>query len=217
MSSETHITDCGLTGIKAIPYGLHMCHFYEKRQDLSATLVPYFVAGLQKNERCIWITAEPLDARAAEAELAGAGLNVPAMDRKGSLLIRDHADWYGKAGSLDAGKVIAHWLEEERRALDEGYIGLRIAGNTSFLKAADWSTYMDYEQRVDDAFASRRIVTLCSYPVNPRAATDVLEVARRHSCTLERPDEGWQILTNRPDLDFFDSRQKNGVRPHFSG
>jgi len=197
MNGHAHITDCGLTGIKAIPYGLHMCHFYERRQDLSETLVPYFVAGLQKNERCIWITAEPLDARAAEAELAGAGLNMAAVDRKGSLLIRDHSDWYGKH---DAGKIIERWLEEERRALDEGYIGLRIAGNTSFLTPADWSAYMDYEQRVTEAFASRRIVTLCSYRVDRHAAADVLDAAHRHSCTLERPDEGWQILTARQDL-----------------
>ena len=212
MSSHPHITDCGLTGIKAIPYGLHMCHFYEKRADLVATLLPYFVAGLQKNERCIWITAEPLDARAAEAELGRAGLNMPAMARKGSLLIRDHSDWYGK-GSLDADKNIERWLEEERRSLDEGYIGLRIAGNTGFVQPADWAAFMDYEQRADQAFASRRIVTLCSYRANPRAATDVLEVARRHGCTLERPDEGWQLLTNRPDLDFFDASVRTRSPP----
>jgi hypothetical protein len=140
MNGHAHITDCGLTGIKAIPYGLHMCHFYEKREELSATLVPYFVAGLQKNERCLWITAEPLDARAAEAELVATGLNVPAMARKGSLLIRDHSDWFGD--SLDADRIIERWLEEERRALDEGYVGLRIAGNTSFVKPAEWSAFM---------------------------------------------------------------------------
>jgi two-component system, sensor histidine kinase PdtaS len=167
---------------------------------------------LQKNERCIWITAEPLDARAAEAELAGAGLNVPAMARRGSLLIRDHSDWYGN-GSLDTDKIIARWLEEERRALDEGYIGLRLAGNTSFVKPADWAAFMDYEQRADEAFASRRIVTLCSYRANPRAATDVLDVVRRHSCTLERPDEGWQILTARQDLDFFDASVRARTPP----
>ena len=211
MSSHAHITDCGLTGIKAIPYGLHMCHFYETREDLAATLVPYFVAGLQKNERCIWITANPLDARAAEAQLAGTGLNMPAVTRKGSLLIRDHSDWYGD--SLDAGKAIEQWLEEERRALDEGYIGLRIAGNTSFVQPADWAAFMDYEQRADEAFASRRIVTLCSYRANPRAATDVLDVARRHSCTLERPDEGWQILTARHDLEFFDASVRARTPP----
>ena len=54
------MTDCGLPGITRIPYGVHMCSFYRTREELAATLVPYFVAGLRANERCIWITAEPL-------------------------------------------------------------------------------------------------------------------------------------------------------------
>ena len=210
MTLDAHITDCGLDGIKAIPYGLHMCHFYENRDDLAATLVPYFVAGLQKNERCIWITAEPLDARDAEGLLAHAGLKMPALASKGSLLIRNHSEWYGTGNghgtSLDAAKVAERWLEEERRALADGYTGLRITGNTSFVQPGDWSAFMDYEQRIDQMFAERRIVTLCSYLANPRAATDVLDVVRRHSCTLHRPDEGWQILTARQDLKFFDLR-----------
>jgi len=36
MNGHAHLTDCGLAGIKAIPYGLHMCHFYETREDLAA-------------------------------------------------------------------------------------------------------------------------------------------------------------------------------------
>jgi hypothetical protein len=203
MTPHAHITDCGLTGIKAIPYGLHMCHFYDKREDLAATLVPYFIAGLQKNERCIWITAEPLDAKAAEAALAQAGLNMPAIARKGSLIIRDYRDWYGKSDTLDGARIAQRWLDEEQRALADGYAGLRVTGNTSFVQPADWSDFMDYEQRIDEAFASRRIVTLCSYRLDRRAAADVFDVVRRHSCTLDRPDQGWQLLTARQDMDSF--------------
>ena len=213
MTSSAHITDCGLTGIRAIPYGLHMCHFYDTRDDLASILAPYFVAGLRKNERCIWITAEPLEPKAAEAELAKVGLNVPALAQKGSLLVRDHSDWYGKSDSLDGAKVAQMWLEEEKRALADGYIGLRITGNTSFVQPADWSAFMEYEQRIDELFASRRIVTLCSYRLDRRAASDVLDVVRRHSCTLDRPDEGWQLLTARRDLEFSDASARTRPGP----
>jgi hypothetical protein len=208
MSSAVHLTDCGLDGIKAIPYGLHMCHFYEDREDLAATLVPYFVAGLQKEERCVWVTAEPLDAKAAEAELTRAGLHVPALIRKGSLIIRDASDWFAGIGRLEGAqaRITDLWLEEEKRALAAGYRGLRITGNTAFVDPADWSAFMDYEQHADQVFATRRIIALCSYHANPRAAADVLDVVRRHSCTLHRPDEGWQVIPGRPDLKFFDMR-----------
>jgi NADPH2:quinone reductase len=39
MSALPNLADSGLRGIHAIPYGIHMCHFYEKREDLAAALV----------------------------------------------------------------------------------------------------------------------------------------------------------------------------------
>ena len=206
MNTLPHITDCGLPELKAIPYGIHMCHFFLRRQDLAAALVPYFVAGLYSNERCIWITAEPLGVEAAEAELAKAGLDTRALARKGSLLIRDHSDWYDKSSELNAAKTMEMWLDEERRSLEVGYSGLRITSNTSFVKPADWSAFMEYEDLVGQEFASRRIVTLCSYVLDRRAAADLLDVVSRHSCTLHGPDDRRWQLAPRSDLDLSNQR-----------
>ena len=59
--------------------------------------------------------------------------------------------------------MIQLWLEEEERALAEGYNGLRIAGTTSFVIPGDWSSFMEYERAVSNHFNGRRIVALCSY------------------------------------------------------
>jgi two-component system, sensor histidine kinase PdtaS len=192
-----HVTDCGLPGVTTIPYGVHMCHFYETRADLAAALVPYFVAGLNRRERCIWITAAPLAATAAAAELGRAGLNVDALTRSGALVIRDHASWYGSSSVKGASDLVGLWLDEERRALTEGYSGLRVTGNTSFLSRADWPAFMAYEELLNQSCPERRIVALCSYLRERSAATDMNEVVQRHSCTLERPDEGWRIVPGR--------------------
>ncbi len=54
---------------------------------------------------------------------------------------------------------------------------------------------MEYEHAVNLRLQTQRIVTLCTYALPLCGATQVLEVMRRHSCTLDRPDEGWQLLT----------------------
>jgi hypothetical protein len=54
---------------------------------------------------------------------------------------------------------------------------------------------MEYEALVDRAFLGRRIVTLCTYRLGDCGASEVLDVMQRHSCTLDHPDQGWQILT----------------------
>lgn len=49
----------GISGIGDIPWGTHFCQFYEDRQDLIDTLVPYIKAGLENNEFCLWVASEP--------------------------------------------------------------------------------------------------------------------------------------------------------------
>ena len=71
MATPSNLTDCGLRGIRNIPYGVHMCHFYRDRDELAAVLVPYFAAGLRNRERCIWIAAAPLDPDAEKVRGAG--------------------------------------------------------------------------------------------------------------------------------------------------
>lgn len=189
------LTDCGLPGIREIPYGVHMCHFYRGREDLAAALVPFFAAGLRNNERCIWITADPLDAATARLELGKTEVDVDDAVREGALVVRDFSEWYAEAGRLKGTDVARLWLAEERRALAQGYDGLRITGNVTFLTPDTWPLFMEYEAHVNTAFQGRRIVTLCTYPMHACGPSEMLEVVHRHTCTLDRPDEGWQILT----------------------
>ena len=188
------LTDCGLPGVRQIPYGVHMCHFYRGREELAAALVPYFAAGLEQNERCIWITAPPLSAADAKLELRRAGVDVDAALAKGALIVRDFSDWYTEVEKLKGTQVVDLWLAEEERALAAGYRGLRITGNVTFLKPDDWDEFMAYEALVNETFPRRRIVTLCTYQLGEHGASGVLDVVHRHSCTLDHPDEGWQIL-----------------------
>lgn len=189
------LTECGLPGIRQIPYGVHMCHFYESREELAAALVPYFLAGLRVGERCIWITAAPLDAADAKRALRAAGFDVQAAIARGDLVVRDYDEWYEERGNLRGSQVVELWLAEEARALADGYRGLRITGNTSFLTPQTFPEFLEYEALVDRVFHGRRIVTLCTYSLAGCDPADIIDVRRCHGCTLDHPDEGWQILT----------------------
>jgi hypothetical protein len=196
MQTTATFTNCGLPGVEQIPHGIHMCHFYRERDDLVAALVPFFAAGLNNNERCIWVTAEPLPSAEAKLELQKTGVDVEAAMRSGALSILDFSDWYTKAAGLTSREVAALWLAEEERALEQEYSALRISGNASFVTPETWPDFMDYEGIVHRAFDGRRIVSLCSYHVRRCSPAQILDVARRHSCALDHPDEGWQIVTD---------------------
>ena len=43
-----------------MPWGTHFCHFYGTKEDLLDSLVPYFKPGLENDEFCVWVIADPL-------------------------------------------------------------------------------------------------------------------------------------------------------------
>ena len=62
----------GISAIGDLPWGTHLCQFYQGKQELIDILVPYFRAGLESNEFCMWVTSEPLGSAHAKAVLASA-------------------------------------------------------------------------------------------------------------------------------------------------
>lgn len=189
-----HVTECGVPGIRSIPFGIHMCHFYPNRRGLIDSLVPYFKAGLNNNERCFWITAPPLPASDAKAALGKSVAGLEAMIKERRIRILDAKEWFPSTAGADGNGIIAFWVREEEQALADGYQGLRIAGNTSFVTPEDWDRFMQYENAVTDVFQERRIVALCSYGLHQCRATHVLEVVQNHPYTLDRRDVNWEVL-----------------------
>lgn len=188
-----NITRLGLPGIDRIPFGFHACHFYSNREQLIEAMVPYFVAGLRNKERCLWITAQPLPAHEAIAALRAAWDGVDDAMQTGALSIVDFEQWYVDTVGLKGRSVLQIWLEEEERSLAEGYTGLRITGNASFLKPDDWATFMEYEEAVTTRFKGRRIIALCSYSLEQCNNQQINEVMRVHRCALHgpNPDGHW--------------------------
>ena len=71
--------DSGIEAVGSVQWGAHFCQFYENADDLVDTLVPFFKAGLDDNQRCMWVTANPLRADDATSALRSA---VPDLDRR---------------------------------------------------------------------------------------------------------------------------------------
>src|ERR1700687_519583 len=65
--SEVRATGIGVVG--EVPWGTHFFLFYETKQDLLDTLVPYFKAGLASGEFCLWVISKPLTAAEAKRAL----------------------------------------------------------------------------------------------------------------------------------------------------
>lgn len=193
---RSHLTSFGLPGLTTVPYGVHLCHVYSCRDELAQALVPYFQAGLEANERCVWVAADPLPAKEIRHQVSSNPLFGAAL-RAGQLTIVDSKQWYGPPNRMTAEEVIQKWLSEEDRALDAGFDGLRITGNTSFLTRDQWNAFMQYEEAFHAVLRGRRLVVCCSYPHQQCQPVDLLEIVQRHHGALTRVENSpnqWEVL-----------------------
>jgi hypothetical protein len=141
------------TGIDIIgdaPWGTHFCQFYQTKEDLIDILVPYFKAGLENNEFCMWVTSEPLSEEEAKKEMRKAVPNFDQHLRSGQIEIVPHTDWYLKDGIFNLQKVLDAWTDKLNFALTKGYDGIRVTGNTAWLEKRDWKKFADYEEEVNN-------------------------------------------------------------------
>jgi len=194
MENIAHLTDSGLPGIERLQYGTHACHFYKNREQLADVLVPYVIAGLRANERCLWITATPLRARDAIQTLRAAWNGADDAEQSGALRILDFDLWYMNSSALKGPEMIQVWLAEEERALADARSGLRICSNTSFLAPGDWPRFMKYERALSTSLTGRRMVALCSYPLEQCTDEQMSRVVHGHQCALQHRDANWQLV-----------------------
>jgi acetyl-CoA decarbonylase/synthase complex subunit gamma len=108
------------TGIHIIgdaPWGTHFCQFYQTKQDLIDVLVPYFKAGLENNEFCMWVTSEPLRAQEARNALVQEVPRLADYISKGQIEILDYSQWYTAGGGFESDRVLQGWVGKLEAAL----------------------------------------------------------------------------------------------------
>src|SRR5258708_29488698 len=112
------------TGIALVgdrPGGAHFCHFFETKKDLLDTVLPYFKAGLEAGEMCLWILPEPLTPDEAMKALRRA---LPRLGRyldDRSIEIHRHRGWYYDAGDFAAAGVTSPGGEKPHAAPAPGF------------------------------------------------------------------------------------------------
>ena len=156
--------------------------------------MPYFKAGLQANEFCMWVTAEPLVEKEAEEALRKA---LPDLDRylqKGQIEILPYDAWYLKGGAFDSQRVLDGWVEKEQQARARGFDGLRLTGNTFWLEKSDWDDFADYEEEVNNVIGNYNMIAACTYSLEKCGASEIVDVISTHQFALVKREGRWQTI-----------------------
>ncbi len=194
MISVTDKRETGIGPLGSVPWGTHICHFYSTKRDLTNVLIPYFRAGLDNNELCIWVTSKPLLAEEAKLALHELLSNHEEYFGKGQIEVINAAEWYKQTQKFDCETTLQDWLKKEELSSRTGFDGLRIAGNCSWIQRKDWKDFLHYEASVDNTIRKRKIIAICSYPLTNLTALDMLDVVSNHRYCLIRGNGGYQVI-----------------------
>ncbi|MDH4268744.1 MAG: MEDS domain-containing protein [Dehalococcoidia bacterium] len=191
---EDELRNSGIDVLGAVPWGTHFCQFYKTKQDLIDTLVPYFKAGLESNEFCMWVTSEPLMVAEAQGAIRAAVSDFDKYLREGQIEIIPYSQWYLLGGTFDDDRVLAGWISKVEQALARGYDGLRLTGNTFWLERNQWHSFTEYESKVNNIIGRYRMIAACTYSLDRCDAAAVLDVVKNHQFALIEHEGKWDII-----------------------
>ena len=184
----------GIDIIGDISWGTHFCQFYQTKEDLMDMLIPYFKAGLENNEFCLWITPEPLEVEKAKEALRRAIPDFDTYLENGQIELIPYTHWYFKEGNFDSERVLNGLVEKLNKALANGYDGLRLTECTFWLKNEDWNVFDNYEEEIDRIIENYQMMALCTYSLDNCNAVGIIDVIANHRFSLIKREGKWEQI-----------------------
>lgn len=190
MKAIDNLRKAGITFIDDIPWGTHICSFFETKDDLLEILIPYFKAGLENNEFCMWIVSEPISVNEATDVLKNAISEYESYLPQIEIL--HDSQCYTKNGDFLGEEVLQGWSAKVNNAITKGYEGLRLCGSTTWLNNRIWKTFMDYEAGVEKEIGRLKMIALCPYEFGMCGLHEILDVVNNHQFSFIKSKNDWK-------------------------
>ena len=189
-----NIRNSGIDFIGDVPWGTHFCQFYQTKEDLIDILVPYFKAGLENNEFCMWITSQPLEVEEAKEALRKSVPDIDVYLERGQIEIIPYTHGYVKEGVFDSESILNDWIEKLNQVLTADYDGMRSSGDTFWLEKKDWSNFVEYEEEIDSLIGNYQMLVLCTYSLDRCNTIEIIDVTTSHQFSLIKRKGKWERI-----------------------
>jgi signal transduction histidine kinase len=169
----------GIPLIGDLVWGTDFCQFFETEDDLYEILVPFFRAGIESNELCIWIIAEPANPEEALKELKKFLPDYNEFADRGQIEVISQRRWCVR-GEKTGGLL----LSRLDHAILSGFEGLRLA-------------YRVAPELINDVTAvdSRyHTIALFSYSRDKFDAAGLMQTVKNHRFALVRNAGRWELI-----------------------
>jgi hypothetical protein len=147
-----------------IQFGDHICSIYKNKEEKFSVVAPFFMSGLSRNEKCIYVSEE-YSKEELSLELEKFGMDVKKLIETGQLLILNTKEIYVNEDNFVPDRTIELWKLHETNAIREGFSGVRITGEATCVcqDKTENEKILEYEAKLNGIFPNMKIVALCQY------------------------------------------------------
>lgn len=180
----------GISAVGNINWGTHLCYFYDNELELLGVTLPFIKAGLENNERCIWVVSKPFDKEKAKRAIEKA---LPEdLNRKTAMQLEIFSfnEWYKHNCAFDLESILISWKNKLEESLNLGFSGLRATANISINQKRDWEAINIYEEKFNEFVSGLEMVALCSYYIRNCRLSDMVDLLKcHHLCVVKQSNE----------------------------
>jgi MEDS: MEthanogen/methylotroph, DcmR Sensory domain len=174
-----------LPSISSMHAGDHFCGIYRTDEDHRALVVGFIRDGIERREKIFYIVNLQTAAQ-LKATLEAAGVDTEALTQKGQLVILTAKDAYLKGGEFDPDKMIKLLQAETDKALEEGYLALRVTGEMTWALAGEPGSerLVEYESKLNKFFPDSKCYAMCQYDRRRFDSEMLLDILQTHPKVL---------------------------------
>jgi DNA-binding CsgD family transcriptional regulator len=196
---DPHLRRTGILPLDQLPWGAHICLFYETEQDLIDANAAFLGAGLADHEFCFWAHPDEVSPGQAIAGLREAIADLDEYLAADALEVIPGDDWYHGADAFDYEANHASLNSKLDAALARGFVGMRASGYAFWMRSHPWQTFRDYELELSNWLSGKPIIGLCTYKLRDSRPENLLDVARIHHFSIVLRNGKWEFLET-PEL-----------------
>jgi len=174
--------------------GTHALHLCRGKLDANEMLAAFFRTGLRRGELCLWIVSNAVNGDFPVPPVIGMTASSENRSRHRRLRPIPYQEWYFDGNRFSAGRALSRLEQEIKESVEEGYTGVRVGGEFSWLRRSDWVEFLTYEWGVSWLATASRITMVCCYEANPNQDADLVDMVRRHTSVIAKRDDDWETI-----------------------
>ena len=148
-------------------------------------VVPFIIGGLESNKKCFYIIDENIQKSLTKA-FADTGYNIAKTVKSKQLVFYTKKETYTKDGYFEAEKMVNLLKETEKQALEEGYLGIRVIGEMTWVLANlnDLEKLIEYENLLNSFLPDSKVSAICQYNEQLFDKNVLIEIVATHPTVI---------------------------------